>query len=249
METFKDKVVIVTGAGSGIGKATAIAFGKEGAKVVVSDVKEKEAQATADEIIKNKGEAISVKCDVSLEEEVKNLVAKAVEKYGKLDCAYNNAGIEGLPSSVTECTSENWDRTININLKGVWLCMKYEIPAMLKNGKGSIVNCSSIAGIVGFETIPAYVASKHGVIGLTEAASLEYAKKNIRVNAICPGVIHTPMLDRFDHGDEKSMADQTPMGRVGAPEEIADSVLWLSSDRSSYVTGQAIVADGGWTAH
>lgn len=248
MHTFENKVVIVTGASSGIGRATAMAFAQEGAKVIVSDVREKEGQATVDEIKKNKGEAFFVKCDVASEDEVKNLVEKTIEKYGRLDCAYNNAGVEGAPCSTTECSTDNWDKTINVNLKGVWLCMKYEIPAMLKSGKGSIVNCSSIAGLVGFETIPAYVASKHGVIGLTETAALEFAKKNIRVNAVCPGAIHTPMLDRFTQGNEQAMAEQDPMGRVGRPEEIADSVLWLCSDKSSYVTGQAITVDGGWVA-
>lgn len=249
MENLKNKVVIVTGAGSGIGKATAIAFAKEGAKVVASDVNENECQQTIEEIKKVNGEAIAIKCDVSSDEDVKRMIEKTLEKYGKLDCAYNNAGIEGIPSSTTECTTENWNRTIDVNLKGVWLCMKYEIPAMLKNGKGSIVNCSSIAGKIGFETIPAYVASKHGVIGLTETASLEFAKNNIRVNAVCPGVIHTPMLERFDHGDEESMAVQVPMGRVGTPNEIANSVVWLCSDNASYVTGQSIIVDGGWTTH
>jgi len=249
MKSFSNKVVIVTGAGSGIGHATALAFGQEGAKVVVSDIDSKMGLNTVEEIKKNNGEAFFVKCDVSSEEEVKNLVSKTVEKYGRLDCAYNNAGVEGKLSSTTECTSDNWDHTINVNLKGTWLCMKYEIPEMLKNGKGSIVNCSSIAGLVGFETIPAYVASKHGVIGLTETASLEFAKQNIRVNAVCPGAIHTPMLDRFTKNNEQAMAEQDPMGRVGKPEEIADSVLWLCSDKSSYVTGQAIAVDGGWVAH
>jgi NAD(P)-dependent dehydrogenase (short-subunit alcohol dehydrogenase family) len=249
MKSFSNKVVIVTGAGSGIGHATALAFAQEGAKVVVSDVDSKLGLNTVEEIKKNNGEAFFVKCDVSSEEEVKNLVSKTVEKYGRLDCAYNNAGVEGKLASTTECTSDNWDRTINVNLKGTWLCMKYEIPEMLKNGKGSIVNCSSIAGLVGFETIPAYVASKHGVIGLTETASLEFAKQNIRVNAVCPGAVHTPMLDRFTENNEQAMADQDPMGRVGKPEEIADSVLWLCSDKSSYVTGQAIAVDGGWVAH
>lgn len=249
MGTFENKVVIVTGSSSGIGRTTASAFASEGAKVIVSDIHEKEGQATVEEIKKNKGEAFFIKCDVSSEQDVKNLVDKTIEKYGRLDCAYNNAGIEGSPSSTTECSTENWDRTININLKGVWLCMKYEIPAMLKSGKGAIVNCSSIAGLVGLENIPAYVASKHGVIGLTETAALEFAKQNIRVNAVCPGAIHTPMLDRFTKGDEQLMADQDPMGRVGRPEEIADSVLWLCSDKSSYVTGQSIAVDGGWVAH
>jgi NAD(P)-dependent dehydrogenase (short-subunit alcohol dehydrogenase family) len=249
MKTFIDKVVIVTGASSGIGRATALAFAQEGAKVIVSDIKEEEGLAFVEEIKKAKGEAFFIKCDVSSEEQVKNLIDKTIEKYGRLDCAYNNAGVEGSPSTTVECSTENWDKTININLRGVWLCMKYEIPAMLKFGKGSIVNCSSVAGLVGFETIPAYVASKHGVIGLTETAALEFAKKNIRVNAVCPGVIHTPMLERFTRGDENAMAAQDPMGRVGRPEEIADSVLWLCSDKSSYVTGQSIAVDGGWVAH
>lgn len=249
MKLFENKVVIVTGAASGIGRATAISFAKEGAAVVVSDISEASGLETIKLIHDQKGTATFIKCDVSIESEVKNLVAKTIETYGRLDCAFNNAGTEGTPSSTTECTEENWNHTINTDLKGVWLCMKHEIPAMLSNGKGSIVNCSSIAGLVGFETIPAYVASKHGVIGLTETAALEFAKKNIRVNAVCPGVIHTPMLDRFDKGDEMIMADQTPVGRVGQPEEIADSVLWLCSDKSSYVTGQAIAVDGGWVAH
>ncbi len=249
MKSFENKVSLITGAGSGIGRATAIAFAEEGAKVIVSDIHEENGRETVELIKKNKGEAYFIKCDVSSEKEVKNLIGEIIQKFGQLDCAYNNAGTEGLPSTTVECSEENWDKTINTNLKGVWLCMKYEIPVMLEAGKGSIVNCSSIAGLVGFESIPAYVASKHGVIGLTEAAALEFAKKNIRINAVCPGIIETPMLERFTKGEDQAMADQDPMGRIGRPEEIADSVLWLCSDKSSYVTGQALAVDGGWVAH
>jgi len=248
MKIFENKVVLVTGAASGIGRATAMAFAKEGAKVVVSDVQEKAGQETVEFIKKNNGEAFFIKCDVSNDQEVKALINKTVEKYGRLDLAYNNAGVEGSPSLISECTSEDWDRTIGINLKGVWLCMKYEIEAMLRFGGGNIVNCSSIAGKVGFQMLAPYTASKHGVIGLTESAALEMAKKNIRINAVCPGVIKTPMLDRFTHGDDASMASGAPVGRVGLPEEIAESVLWLCSDKASYVTGQSLVVDGGWIA-
>lgn len=249
MKEFAGKVFIVTGAGSGIGKATAILFAQEGAQVVVSDLKLEDAIKTVQIIKSEEGNAIALKCDVSQETEVKNLIEETIRRYGRLDYAFNNAGTEGIPATTTECTLENWDKTINTNLKGVWLCMKHEIPAMLKNGKGTIVNCSSIAGKVGFENIPAYVASKHGVIGLTETAALEFAKQNIRINAVCPGAIHTPMLERFTQGEEEMMAEQDPMGRVGTPKEIAESVKWLCSDKSSYVTGQAIVIDGGWIAH
>lgn len=249
MGQFQNQAVIITGAGSGIGRATALAFGREGARVVVSDIDEKGGAETVTLIKSSGGEAIFISCDVSKEEEVKNLVERTLQTYGHLACAYNNAGVEGKPGSITECTMENWDKTINTNLKGVWLCMKYEIPAMLKNGRGAIVNCSSIAGLVGFETIAPYVASKHGVIGLTEAAALEFAKKNIRVNAVCPGAVHTPMLERFTQGQEQLMASQEPMGRVGTPEEIAESVLWLCSEKSSFVTGEKLAIDGGWVAH
>lgn len=248
MKSFENKVVIITGAGSGIGRATAQKFAEEGARVVVSDINEQEGKQTVEAIKEQGGEAFFIKCDVSQEEEVKKLIEKTVEHFGQLDCAYNNAGIEGRPCDTTLCSTENWDKTLDINLKGVWLCMKYEIMQMLKQGGGTIVNCSSIAGLVGFETIPAYVASKHGVIGLTEAAAMEFAKKNIRVNAVCPGPVHTPMLERFTQHQEDKMAQQDPMGRVGRPEEIADSVLWLCSDKSSYVTGQALAVDGGWVA-
>jgi NAD(P)-dependent dehydrogenase (short-subunit alcohol dehydrogenase family) len=195
--------------------------------------------------------AIFVACDVSKASDVENLVRKTVETFGRVDYAFNNAGVEGTPAPTAECAEANWTRTIDINLKGVWLCMKAEIPQMLKQGGGSIVNCSSIAGLIGFPGIPAYVASKHGVLGLTKTAALEYAKQGIRVNAVCPGVIQTPMIDRFTRGDSKAYAQLAagePVARVGRPEEIAEAVLWLCSEKSSFVTGHPLVADGGWVA-
>jgi NAD(P)-dependent dehydrogenase (short-subunit alcohol dehydrogenase family) len=248
MKDLNNKVVIITGGGSGIGRSTAHLFSDEGTKVVVSDINEEAGWKTVEEIKKKKGHAIFIKCDVSIELDVKKLVEKTLEHYGQLDFAYNNAGIEGAQISPVEMTNENWNRIIDINLKGVWLCMKYEIPAMIKNGKGSIVNCSSIAGLVGFEQACAYVASKHGVIGLTKSVAIEYAKKNIRINSVCPGVIKTPMLDRFTKGDDSMFSHLNPMDRLGKPEEVSECVLWLSSDKSSYVTGQDIVVDGGWVS-
>jgi NAD(P)-dependent dehydrogenase (short-subunit alcohol dehydrogenase family) len=173
-----------------------------------------------------------------------------VASFGRLDFAFNNAGIEGQPADTVNCTEENWDRTINTNLKGVWLCMKYEIPEMLKSGGGAIVNCSSVAGLVGFSGIPAYDASKHGVVGLTQSAALEFVGQNIRINAVCPGVIRTPMIDRFTGGNtavESQLLSNQPIGRMGTPEEVANLVVWLCSEESSFVVGQAIAIDGGWT--
>lgn len=216
--------------------------------MIVSDIQEKGGHETVDLIDKNKGKAIFVGCDVSNENDTKNLVARALSEYGNLDCAFNNAGIEGKMADTVHCSLENWSRIINTNLTGVWLCMKSQIPAMLENGGGSIVNCSSIAGLVGYETLPAYVASKHGVVGLTKTAALEYAKSRIRVNAVCPGPIHTPMLERVSQGSEEEMIEDNPMKRVGNPEEIAGPVLWLCSKQASYVTGQAIAIDGGAVA-
>lgn len=246
MKLFDKKTIIVTGSASGIGRATALLFSSEGANVIVSDIQEKEAIETVKLIEEKGGIASFVGCDVSNESDVKQLVDRTLDKYGALHGAFNNAGTEGKPAPTTECTLENWNKTIDIDLKGVWLCMKNEIPAIIESGGGAIVNCSSIAGLVGFETIPAYVAAKHGVIGLTQTASLEFAKKNIRVNAVCPGPIHTPMLERFTQGQEEMMGAQDPMGRVGNPEEIAEAVLWLCSSKASYITGQALAIDGGW---
>lgn len=250
METaFTNKVAIVTGGSFGIGRATALAFSKKGAKVVIADWAED--NETLNLIKDAGGEAIFVKCDVSKASDVKAMVEKAISTFGRLDYAFNNAGIEGVTAPVQDCSEENWDKTIGVNLKGIWLCMKYEIPEMLKQGKGVIVNCASIAGLVGYIGLPAYVASKHGVIGLTKTAALECAKLGIRVNAVCPGAIKTPMIDRLT-GKKKEVEDQfaamEPIGRLGQPEEVANAVTWMCSDEASFVTGHAMTVDGGWTA-
>ncbi len=248
---FDGKVVLVTGAASGIGRATALAFAREGARVCVADVNEEGGSQTVKLIEKEGGTAFFVKCDVSKASDVKAMVDAVVNKFGRLDFAFNNAGIEGKPASTVDCSEENWDKTLDVNLKGVWLCVKFEIPVMVKQGGGVIVNMSSIAGLVGFPGMPAYVASKHGILGLTKTTALEYAKANVRVNAVCPGAIRTPMLERFIGGNlevEKQITATIPMARVGKPEEIAGAVLWLCSQKASYVTGHALVVDGGMTA-
>jgi NAD(P)-dependent dehydrogenase (short-subunit alcohol dehydrogenase family) len=248
-QIFKGKVAMVTGGSFGIGRATAIAFAERGAKVVVADYVED--HQTVNMIADKGGEAIFIKCDVSKTEDVRMMIEETINTYGQLDYAFNNAGIEGIQGTTTECTDENWERTIGVNLKGVWLCMKYEIPEMQKQKGGAIVNCASIAGLVGFPGLPAYVASKHGIVGLTKTAALEFAKENIRVNAVCPGVIKTPMIDRFtgkDKAAEKQFVDMEPIGRMGEPEEVAEAVIWLCSDGASFVTGDAMAVDGGWIA-
>src|SRR3989449_2168859 len=232
------KVALVTGAGSGIGRASALTFAREGAKVVVADVVVEGGEETVGMVKTAGGEALFVKADVSQAAEVEALINKTLATYGRLDCAHNNAGIEGAVATTAECTEENWDRIITINLKGVWLCMKYEIPQMLKQGGGAIVNTASGAGLVGIPRAGAYVASKHGVVGLTKTAALEYAKAGIRVNAICPGSTRTPMLEGFMAGDprvEAMMVAGEPIGRLGRPEEIAEAVVWLCSDAASFV--------------
>lgn len=248
---YSGKVVLVTGAGSGIGRAAALAFAQEGAWVAVSDLNEEGGIKTVEMILKNGGEATFFQCDVSSPDSVKNLVEHVEKRMGGINSAFNNAGIEGEQAFIAESSEDNWNRVINVNLRSIWLCMKYEISSMIKKGGGSVVNCASIAGLVGFPAIPAYVASKHGVIGLTKNAALEYAQNNIRVNAVCPGVIQTPMIDRFTKGDAaafEQLQKSTPMGRVGRPEEIAAAVVWLCSEQASFVTGHALVADGGWVA-
>ncbi len=249
-EQFKGKVVLVTGGGSGIGRMTALSFAKAGAKVVIGDIAVENGDETVTTIKKSGGEAIFVKTNVSKSSEVEVMVNTAVENYGRLDCACNNAGIEGDTISLVDCTEENWDRTISINLKGIWLCLKYEIPQMLKQGAGAIVNIASTMGLVAHEGIAPYVASKHGVIGLTKAAALEYAKTGIRVNAVCPGNTRTSIIDRvFQEHPEiiDALNAKTPLGRLAHSEEIAGAVLWLCSDAASFVTGHAMVVDGGFT--
>jgi NAD(P)-dependent dehydrogenase (short-subunit alcohol dehydrogenase family) len=246
---FKNKVALVTGSSFGIGRATAIAFGNEGASVICIDWMDDED--TVSQIEKSGSKAIFIKCDVSDESSVKNAIEKGVGHFGRLDFAFNNAGIEGEQGATAECSTENWQRTLGINLNGVYYCMKYQIPQMLKDGSGSIVNCASVAGLAGFEGLPAYVASKHAVVGLTKTAALEYGKKGVRVNAVCPGVIKTPMIDRFtgkDKAAEKQFVDMEPIGRLGEPEEVASAVLWLCSETASFVTGAALPVDGGWMA-
>ena len=239
------KVALITGAASGIGRATALAFAQSGAKVMVSDVAEEGGAETVAQIAAAGGEAAFQRCDVSKADQVKALVARTVEAFGRLDFAHNNAGVNSMTRS--EWDDEVWGWAIGINLTGVMLCMREEIPAMLANGGGAIVNTSSINGLTGNPTQPAYVASKHGVIGLTRMAALRHAKDNIRVNAVCPGVIETAMTAAVAANPEIKaiMEGMTPMGRMGRPEEIAAAVVWMCSDQASFMTGQPLVVDGG----
>jgi NAD(P)-dependent dehydrogenase (short-subunit alcohol dehydrogenase family) len=249
VDHFESKVVLITGGNSGIGQATALAFAKKGAKVVVAARRVSEGKATVAMIKETGGEAHFVQTDVTKATQVEALVAACITNYGGLDYAVNNAGIAGSDfAPAAEYEEEIWDNVIDINLKGVWLCMKYEIPEMLKRGQGAIVNMSSVAGLRGGEVGVAYHASKHGVIGLTKAAAFEYAAQGVRINAVCPAVIKTPMTQPFF--DDKDMTAQVtamhPMGRVGRPEEVASTVLWLCSEDASFVTGHAHPVDGGF---
>lgn len=244
------KVAVVTGAASGIGREVALLLAREGALVVVSDVSDAGGQETV-QLIKGSGAAATfVRCDVSQPEEVEKLMQTTVATYGKLDCAVNNAGIGGASAPTADYPLDSWNKVIAINLTAPWLCMKYEIPHMLKQGKGAIVNMASILGTTGFATSSAYVAAKHGLIGATRTAALEYSAQGIRINAVCPGFIETPMLTNagLDAQTQKYISSLHPIGRMGKPEEIAAMVLWLCSDAASFVTGAAMLVDGGYTA-
>ncbi|MBK9782205.1 MAG: SDR family oxidoreductase [Anaerolineales bacterium] len=252
MNEFKDKVALVTGAGSGIGRACALMFAKAGAKLIVADIVVAGGEETVRLINTAGGEAVFTSCDVTKSEEVKSVMTTALKNYGRLDYACNNAGIGG-PSMLTgEYKEEDWRAVIDVNLIGAWLCMKYELEIMQKQGGGVIVNMASILGKVGFATASAYVAAKHGLIGLTETAALEYATQNIRVNAVCPGFIYTPLLEKAGMKTGTDLHTQIsnlhPMKRMGTSEEIANAVTWLCSDAASFITGHALMVDGGYTA-
>lgn len=249
---FENQVALVTGAGSGIGRQSAIKFAENGAKVLVADIMESGGNETVEMIKKAGGEAIFFKTDVSKSADVQAMIDTVIKEFGRLDFAHNNAGIEGLSGvNFYDYTEEAFDRVIAINLKGVFLCMKYELPIMIKQGKGAIVNTSSIAGLVGFSGMPGYSASKFGVVGLTKAAAVQHSKEGVRINAVCPGVIRTPMVDRLtgrEAAAEAAFAAGHPIGRIGEPEEIADAVVYLCSDAASFITGVALPVEGGWTA-
>jgi NAD(P)-dependent dehydrogenase (short-subunit alcohol dehydrogenase family) len=250
---LEGKSVIITGASTGIGQGSAFVFAAHGAKLVLADINEKGGEETARRVREGGGEAVFVRADVTRAGDVEALVARAVEVYGRLDCALNNAGIDGQMAPTADCSEENWSRTLAVNLTGVFLSMKFELLQMLKQGGGgAIVNTASVAGLVGVGMgLPAYVASKHGVVGLTKSAALEYAKLKIRVNAVCPGAIRTPLLDHaLKQGlvSEEALVSMEPVGRLGEPHEIGEAAAYLCSDRASFITGHAMVVDGGYVA-
>ena len=249
---FENKVALVTGAASGMGLATARAFAEAGAAVALVDVQENAVRSAAEELISAGHKAIAVRCNVADEAEVAGMVDQTVSAFGRLDAAFNNAGVQSPAVETANSTSEEFDRVNAINLRSVWSCMKYELRQMRKQGSGAIVNCSSIGGLIGLPGRAIYHATKHGVIGLTKSAALEYASRGIRINAVCPGTIDTPMVaDMLAKEPEvmKEILKEQPIGRLGRPEEIASAVLWLCGPGASFVIGHALAVDGGFTAH
>lgn len=248
---FKGSVALVTGAASGMGLTTAKAFAEAGASVTLADNNEALLQEVTQKLLDAGLKVLATKCDVTNDAEIEAMVNKTVETFGRLDIAFNNAGINNRSADIDVYPNEVWERVIDINLRGVWSCMKYELKQMLSQGSGSIINCSSIGGVVGVAGSSAYIAAKHGVIGLTSTAALEYARRGIRINAVLPGMIETPMAQWLTNGDQKvldAMKQEPPMARFGTAEEIANAVLWLGSNASSYVTGHSLLVDGGITA-
>jgi NAD(P)-dependent dehydrogenase (short-subunit alcohol dehydrogenase family) len=248
---FEGRVALVTGAASGLGLATAQAFAGSGASVVLADWNEDAARSAADELASKGHKVLAVRCDVADDAQVEAMVEQTVAKFGRLDAAYNNAGIQNILAETADSTREDYDRVMGINLRGVWSCMKFELRQMRKQGSGAIVNCSSLGGLVGGAERGIYHAAKHGVLGFTKSSALEYAARGIRINAVCPGLIETPMAAQMRAGGQtealEGMLKVVPMGRYGRADEIADTVLWLCSDASSFVTGQSISVDGGFT--
>lgn len=251
-QRLANKVALVTGASSGIGRAAAIAFAREGAKVVLASRNEESTLQTLRMVEEIGGEGIFVKTDVSVAKDVENLVQKTVETYGRLDCAFNNAGVSGPAGPLFDLTEQDFQQIMDVNLKGVWLCLKYQLPAMLANGGGSIVNMSSVAGLMGSVGTAAYTASKHGVVGLTKVAALEYAKANVRINVVCPSVIdNTVMVEHVKVAYPEVfnyLLGSHPVGRIGQPEEVANAVVWLCTNEASFITGVAFPIDGGTVA-
>jgi NAD(P)-dependent dehydrogenase (short-subunit alcohol dehydrogenase family) len=248
--SFEGKVALVTGAGSGLGLATAKAFAESGAAVALADANEKAVRSATEEMSARGHKALAIRCDVADDDQVEAMIEQTVAAFGRLDAAYNNAGVQNVVAEAAEATREDFDQVIAINLRGVWSCMKFELRQMFKQGSGAIVNCSSIGGLVAGPKRGSYQASKHGVLGLTKSAALDYAARGIRINAVCPGIIHTSMLDQMmaTQADAlNAMLQNVPIGRLGRPEEIASAVLWLCSSAASFMVGHALAVDGGYT--